>query len=90
MVLIMLDAPVLLGAIRWAQRAKTGLAVGVHACGRAAGTPSHQAHLLQITLLLPRRLWNYRAKAPARGVQEAEVYVDEQLVWKVRAARISA
>lgn len=35
--------------------------------------------------LLPSacRVWNY-ARTPARGVQQLEIYLDEQLVWKVR------
>ncbi|PSC76354.1 N-methyltryptophan oxidase [Micractinium conductrix] len=32
-------------------------------------------------LLGSLRLWNY-AKTPSRGVQQLEVYLDEQLVWK--------
>lgn len=37
----------------------------------------------------PGRVWNY-AKTPRRGVQELEVYLDEQLVWKVGGHRKGA
>ena len=69
-----------------------------HCCGPpCSGAPQHSWLAPQETrepnsvvvsldaplLLGSLRLWNY-AKTPSRGVQQLEVYLDEQLVWKVR------
>ena len=57
-------------------------AAGGPRVGAAAGGNVVHIQLDAPVLLGAMRVWNYAA-APERGVQEMEVYLDEQLVWKV-------
>eukprot|EP00887_Chlorella_sp_A99_P000656 scaffold5.g656.t1 len=55
-------------------------------CAGAAEAACGPCNVVEVALDAPAllgalRVWNY-ARTPARGAREAEVYLDEQLVWK--------